>query len=176
MKSPPSQTQPRPAEDRKAVSPAPAPARLPDPALPAAGSPKEPLVSPSLAQQALITRNPSTSPSNRNNLSNNNDYVSNTASEQAPAQLALLLSQALADADALRRELVSERKRVARAERLLAALQAPPSPNSASTSTDARNNDGRLPESAAKAILDAETRAEKAERYVFVLSLFRQQL
>ncbi|KAL5488364.1 hypothetical protein ACEPAI_6472 [Sanghuangporus weigelae] len=161
MKSPPSQILPMTGEDRKPTSPA--PMKLPDAAPPAAVSSKEPLVSPPLPQQALITRNSSTSPNNRKN-SINNDYVSNTASEQAPAQLALLLSQALADADALRRELASEKKRVARAERLLAALQAPSSPNSASTSTDARNSDGRLHESAAKAILDAETRAEKAER------------
>ncbi|KAL5508560.1 hypothetical protein ACEPAH_6179 [Sanghuangporus vaninii] len=161
VKSPPSQTLPMAGEDRKPTSPA--PVRLPDAAPPAAVSPKEPLVSPSLAQQVLITRNTSTSPNNKKN-SINNDHVSSTASEQAPAQLALLLSQALTDADALRRELDSEKKRVARAERLLAALQAPSSPNSASTSTDARNSDGRLHENAAKAILDAETRAEKAER------------
>ncbi|KAL5527074.1 hypothetical protein ACEPAG_5865 [Sanghuangporus baumii] len=161
MKSPPSQTLPIAHEDRKLTSPV--PMKLPDAAQPAAMSLKEPLVSPPLAQQALITRNTSTSPNDRKN-SINNENVSNTASEQAPAQLALLLSQALAEADALRRDLTSEKKRVARAERLLAALQAPSSPNSASTSTDARNSDGRLHESAAKAILDAETRAEKAER------------
>lgn len=141
----------------------PAPAKSPEnaPAQPAASSaPAEKDVSPPLLQ---LSRSPTESP--KNNNKNNSNIMTNNSSEQAPAQLALLLSSALADTDALRRELASEKKRASRAERLLNALQAPASPNSVES---ARNStaytDGRLPESAAKAVVDAETRAEQAER------------
>lgn len=82
------------------------------------------------------------------------------AQAQAPAQLALLLSNALADADALRRALADEKKRATRAERLLSSFHPAENGNGA---TDEK----KLSEEALKAILDAETRAERAERYVF---------
>ncbi|KZT67049.1 hypothetical protein DAEQUDRAFT_428917 [Daedalea quercina L-15889] len=90
---------------------------------------------------------------------------------QSPAQLAALLSDALRDADALRYELSKSRRRAEKAERLLSSLthstcspsqQRPPAESSA-PSTPPNGHHQPLPESAVKAILDAEARVERAE-------------
>ncbi|KAI5117720.1 hypothetical protein M0805_001806 [Coniferiporia weirii] len=95
---------------------------------------------------------------------------------ETPTQLALLLANALADADALRRELNSAQKRASRAERLLASIQgaSPGSPGATATSAGAgveptkkersERNGIEMSENAVKAILSAEARAERAER------------
>lgn len=145
------------------------------------------------------------------------------AAGPAAAQLALLLSTALAESESLRAALHVAERRAKRAERVLAALQMPAGAPSSSASgpaaprpaPDAADNEGAqsdekakekekgtedvdadaemdvenspadatkmetkseekerttttttMPEAAVKAILDAEARAERAERYV----------
>lgn len=147
------------------------------------------------------------------------------AAGPAAAQLALLLSTALAESESLRAALHAAERRAKRAERVLAALQMPAGAPSSSASgpaaprpaLDAADNEGAqsdekakekekgtedvdtdadaemdvenspadatkmktksedkerttttttMPEAAVKAILDAEARAERAERYV----------
>lgn len=150
------------SEDHQHKLASPAPVKLPEVNLSAAA----PSVTPPLAQPVSTTsRSPSASPKNKNS-------ITTLATEQAPAQLALLLSSALGDADALRRELASEQKRAARAERLLTALQAPTSPDFTSSDAELKNTDRRLPEGAAKAVVDAEARAEQAERCVIFHLLY----
>ncbi|KAH8120300.1 hypothetical protein DFH11DRAFT_1739466 [Phellopilus nigrolimitatus] len=92
----------------------------------------------------------------------------------APSQLALLLSSTLADADA--RELTVAQSRATRAECLLAPVQGLPSRASPDPNVDGEKTNGererekdvkaesKVPESAVKAVLDAEARAEHAER------------
>jgi hypothetical protein len=86
-------------------------------------------------------------------------------SPEGPAQLAHLLSSAYRDADGLRKELAHTRKRLERAERVLSAVHA-----GAYSGDTAPPDDGNspakvmpMPESALKAIFDAEQRAEAAE-------------
>ncbi|KAH8103672.1 hypothetical protein DFH11DRAFT_259586 [Phellopilus nigrolimitatus] len=93
---------------------------------------------------------------------------------QAPFQLALLLSSALADADTLRHELTVAQSRATRAERLLVSVQDLPSRDSPDPNVDEEKTNGererekdvkaesQVPESAVKAVLDAEARAERA--------------
>ncbi|KAI5116194.1 hypothetical protein M0805_005182 [Coniferiporia weirii] len=94
---------------------------------------------------------------------------------ETPTQCALLLANALADADALRRELNSAQKRSSRAECLLARIRGafPGSPGTTTTIAGAgveptkerseRNGIG-VSENAIKAILSAKARAERVER------------
>ncbi|KAL5519685.1 hypothetical protein ACEPAH_1368 [Sanghuangporus vaninii] len=88
-------------------------------------------------------------------VSPNNSSTSSptTAPGRAPAQLALMLSNALADVDALKGALADEKRRTSRAERLLQTFH----PND--LSMNEQTSDGAM-----KAILDAEARADRAER------------
>ncbi|KAL5536179.1 hypothetical protein ACEPAF_4284 [Sanghuangporus sanghuang] len=88
-------------------------------------------------------------------VSPNNSSTSSptTTPGRAPAQLALLLSNALADVDALKGALADEKRRTSRAERLLQIFH----PND--LSMNEQTSDGAM-----KAILDAEARADRAER------------
>ena len=161
-------------DQQKPVSASPVKPALAEGSGPAVAPAAEPVVTPPLAQPVSSTsRSSSASPSNKTVTAAAAAAATISGSEQAPAQLALLLSSALADADALRRELASEKKRAARAERLLAALQTPVSPNLTGADTELKISDGRLPEGVAKAVVDAEARAEQAERYVSFHQLFR---
>ncbi|KAH8109813.1 hypothetical protein DFH11DRAFT_1809661 [Phellopilus nigrolimitatus] len=104
------------------------------------------------------------------------NHAAQLTAAQAPSQLALLLLSALADADALRRELSVAQSRATRAERLLASVQGLPSRASPDPNVDGEKTNGererekdvkagsKVPESAVKAVLDAEARAEHAER------------
>ncbi|KAL5508772.1 hypothetical protein ACEPAG_4751 [Sanghuangporus baumii] len=88
-------------------------------------------------------------------VSPNNSLTSSstTTPGRAPAQLALMLSNALADVDALKRALADEKRHTSRAERILQTFH----PN------DLPMNE-QVSEGAMKAILDAEARADRAER------------
>ncbi|KAH8106591.1 hypothetical protein DFH11DRAFT_1882528 [Phellopilus nigrolimitatus] len=101
------------------------------------------------------------------------NHAAQLTAAQAPSQLALLLSSALADADALRRELTVAQSRATRAERLLASIQGLPSRASPGPNVDAEKTNGererekdvkaesKVPDSAVKAVPDAEARGAR---------------
>ncbi len=86
----------------------------------------------------------------------------------SPAQLATLLAKSLGETESLKAELANLKRRADKAERLLATFQSTaPSPTNGSppgTSQGPPAKPASLPEAARKAILDAETRAERAEQ------------
>ncbi|KAH8099673.1 hypothetical protein DFH11DRAFT_851080 [Phellopilus nigrolimitatus] len=99
------------------------------------------------------------------------NHAAQLTAAQAPSQLALLLSSALADVDALRRELTVAQSRATRAERLLVSVQGlssrdSPDPDEEKTNGEREREkdvkaESQVPESAVKAVLDAEARAER---------------
>ncbi|KAH8109695.1 hypothetical protein DFH11DRAFT_916633 [Phellopilus nigrolimitatus] len=98
------------------------------------------------------------------------NHAAQLAAARAPFQLALLLSSALADADALRRELTVAQSHATRAERFLASVQGLPSrvpPAQMWTEKREREKDvkaeSKVPGSVVEAVSDAEARADRAE-------------
>ncbi|KAH8113785.1 hypothetical protein DFH11DRAFT_1878049 [Phellopilus nigrolimitatus] len=85
------------------------------------------------------------------------NHAAQLTAAQAPSQLALLLFSALADADALRRELTVAQSRATRTERLLAEDQ---------WREEREKNvkaESKVPGSAMKAVPDTEARTDRAE-------------
>ena len=102
-------------------------------------------------------------------LSNQPQSQVSSQQSQAPSQLANLLSVALRETESLKQELASAQRRASRAERLLATVKGPSISNSSSESgpqVNGVNQQQPFPEAAVKAILEAEARAERAEKYV----------
>ena len=91
-----------------------------------------------------------------------------SASSSSPAQLAALLTKSLQEAEALKDELATVRRRAEKAERLLATFQSSQSPSSNASPPGSSQGQpaksAQLPESARKAILEFENRAERAEQ------------
>ena len=100
-----------------------------------------------------------------------------SSSTSSSAQLATLLSNALRDAELLRAQLAAESRRANKAERLLSAIQTASvsqdtqqsqgSPNTKNpNSTNPTPSSQQLPDSAVKALMEYEARAERAEERV----------
>ena len=83
----------------------------------------------------------------------------------SPAQLALLLSSALQDADALRTQLANEQKRVHNLENALNRLSNLSDVENASSPTGSGAGAAKMRR---EKLADAEARAEHAERYVLL--------